>query len=91
MLKANPITINNRIQQLALMLLRHETVDLQGEERWQAMQEEAEKVYDALTEAVDECEKDVTFNPREFLGIALYPDSIYGWVTTFFTVGFALF
>ena len=55
------------------------------------MQEEAEKVYDALTEAVDECEKDVTFNPREFLGIALYPDSIYGWVTTFFTVGFALF
>ena len=55
------------------------------------MQEEAEKVYDALTEAVDEVEKDVTFNPREFLGIRLYPDSIYGWLTTLLTVGFALF
>lgn len=55
------------------------------------MQEEAEKVYDALTEAVDEIEKDITFNPREFLGVALYPDSIYGWVSTLLTVGFALF
>ena len=55
------------------------------------MQEEAEKVYDALTEAVDEIEKDITFNPREFLGVALYPDPIYGWVSTLLTVGFALF
>ena len=55
------------------------------------MQEEAEKVYDALTEAVDEIEKDITFNPREFLGVALYPDSIYGWASTLLTVGFALF
>ena len=91
MLKANPITINNRIQQLALMMLRHETQHLHGDEKWEAMQTEAEAVYDALTEAVDEVEKDVTFNPREFLGVALYPDSIYGWATTLFTVGFALF
>ena len=38
------------------MLLRHETKDLQGDEKWEAMQEEAEKVYDALTEAIDEVE-----------------------------------
>jgi hypothetical protein len=40
---------------------------------------------------VDEIEKDITFNPREFLGVALYPDSIYGWASTLLTVGFALF
>ena len=55
------------------------------------MQEEAEKVYDALTEAVDEVEKDVTFNPREFLGIALYPDSLFSLVTFLATTAFALF
>ena len=73
------------------MMLRHETQHLHGDEKWEAMQTEAEAVYDALTEAVDEVEKDVTFNPREFLGIALYPDSTFGWATTLFTVGFALF
>ena len=35
------------------------TKDLNGEERWQRMKELANEVYDALTEAVDEVEKDV--------------------------------
>ena len=48
-------------------------------------------MYDALLEAIDECEKDITYNPREFLGVALYPDSIYGWVTTLFGLGLTLF
>ena len=41
------------------------------------MQELADKMYSALSEAIDEVEKDITYNPREFLGIALYPDSIW--------------
>ena len=48
-------------------------------------------MYDALTEAIDEIEKDVTYNPREFLGQALWPDSIYSLVTTLATLGFGLF
>ena len=48
-------------------------------------------MYDALTEAVDVIEKDITFDPREFLGLALYPDSIYGWATTLLVAGFGIF
>ena len=53
------------------MMLRNMTTDLSGEERWERMKELANEVYDALTEAVDEVEKDVVFNPREFLGVVL--------------------
>ena len=53
------------------------TKDLNGEERWERMKELANEVYDALTEAVDEVEKDVLFNPREFLGVVLQPEEIF--------------
>ena len=55
------------------------------------MLELANEVYDALTEAIDEVEKDITYNPREFLGFALYPDSIWGFVTTLGGTAFVLF
>ena len=55
------------------------------------MLENAGAAYDAITEAIDECEKDITYNPRQFLGVTLYPDSIYGWLTTLATLGFGLF
>ena len=70
-LKTNPVQILNRTQQVGLMQLRNETKHLKGEARWDRMREMANEVYDALTEAVDEVEKDVAFNPREFLGIVL--------------------
>ena len=73
------------------MQLRSETKNLAGEERWEKMRELAMEVYDALTEAVDEVEKEVEFNPREFLGIVLYPESIFTWVTTLFTLALGLF
>ena len=55
------------------------------------MQELVEQVYDSLTEAIDEMEKDITYNPREFLGVALWPDSIYSLITTLASLGLALF
>ena len=73
------------------MSLRQACKDIAGDAKWVAMQEEAQITYDALTEAVDVIEKDITYNPREFLGVVLYPDSIYGWVTTLLTVGFGIF
>ena len=88
---SNPFTITRRMQQLALMSLRQACKHLSGDEKKQAMEEEAQKVYDALTEAVDVIEKDITFDPREFLGMALYPDSIYGWATTLLVAGFGIF
>lgn len=73
------------------MQLRSATSDLSGEEKFDAMKEKADQVYEALAEAIDECEKDITYNPREFLGVPLYPDSIYGWASTLFGLGLALF
>ena len=55
------------------------------------MQESAEKTYGALTDAIDEVEKDITYNPSEFLGFALYPDQIWSLVTFLGTTAFALF
>ena len=49
------------------------------------------EVYDALTEAIDEVEKDITYNPRQFLGFPLYPDSIIGIATTLAGAVFALY
>ena len=72
------------------MMLRNMTTDLSGEERWERMKELANEVYDALTEAVDEVEKDVVFNPREFLGVVLQPEEIFAWATTLFTLALGL-
>ena len=72
-------------------MLRRATADLKGEEKWDRMLELAGETYDSLSEAVDEVEKDITFNPREFLGVALYPDSIWGYFSLIATTGFALF
>ena len=72
------------------MQLRRETSHLTGDQRWDAMKELAIEVYDALTEAVDEVEKEVEFNPREFLGIVFYPEDIFAWATTLFTLGLGL-
>ena len=90
-LKANPVNIPNRIQQLGLKQLRLATKDLQGDERTEKMKELAQETYDSLTEAIDEVEKDITYNPREFLGIALYPDSIISFASLLATTAFALF
>ena len=55
------------------------------------MQEQAEKLYDALSNAIDEVEKDITYNPKEFLGIALYPDQIWSLVTFGGTIALSLY
>lgn len=55
------------------------------------MLELASATYDSMTEAIDEVEKDITYNPRCFLGIALYPDSIYSFASLLATTAFALF
>ena len=55
------------------------------------MQEQAAGVYGALSEAIDTIEKDITYNPAEFLGFALYPDQIWSLVTFLGTTAFALY
>ena len=57
-----------------MTILRDATSDLSGEERTEKMLEIATGVYEALTDAIDELEKDVEMNPKKFLGIALYPE-----------------
>ena len=55
------------------------------------MKELASEVYDAMSEAIDEVEKDMTYRPQKFLGIALYPDSIWTITTFLTTIAFGLF
>ena len=40
-MKANPFTISNRSQQLALVSLRDACRDITGDAKWEAMKEEA--------------------------------------------------
>ena len=54
------------------------------------MKEMAETVYESLTDAIDELEKDLDLNPKRFLGIALYPDQLWSWSVTLATLGFGL-
>ena len=91
LLKDNPVRIQNRIQQLGVKMLRRQTADLTGEERLEKMTELAGETYDSLSEAIDEVEKDITYSPREFLGVPLYPDSIWGYLSLIATTAFALF
>ena len=54
-------------------------------------EELANKVYDGLSEAIDELEKDLELNPRRLLGVALYPEQLWSAVTFVATIGFGLF
>ena len=54
------------------------------------MQEKAEGVFEALTSALSEIERDANFNPVQFLGIALYPGSLFTYATFILTLIFAL-
>ena len=70
--------------------MRNESVNLEGTEKLDKMQELAETVYGALADSVDELEKDLDLNPKKFLGIALYPDILWSWFVTLATLGFGL-
>ena len=55
------------------------------------MREIAAEVYDGMSEAIEEVEKDLDYNPRKFLGIVLYPESLLSLVTFLLTIAFGLF
>ena len=55
------------------------------------MEELANQVLDGLSEAIEEVEKDLEFNPRKFLGIALYPEQLWSTLTFAATISFGLF
>ena len=54
------------------------------------MEDLANQVYERLSEAIDEVEKDLEFNPRKFLGIALYPEQLWSTFTFGATIAFGL-
>ena len=54
------------------------------------MTEIAERHLNSLSDAIDEVEKDITYNPREFLGVALYPDSIWSVLVLLLTTAVAM-
>ena len=86
----NPKRLDTKIQRLAVTILREATSDLNGDEKIEKMNELATSVYEALSDAIDEIEKDEELNPKKFLGVALYPDKLWGWFTTLATIGIGL-
>ena len=58
-LRANPETLDTKFQRIAVRLLRQDTEHLKGEERFKRMEELAEKVFNSLSEAIEELEKDL--------------------------------
>ena len=87
---ANPRRLSTRVERISISLLRNATADLEGDEKFERMKELAQNTYEALTDAIDELEKDVDLNPKKFLGIALYPDRLWSWFVTLVTLGFGL-
>ena len=45
-------------------------------------------MYDSVSEAIEELEKDVEKNPKKFLGVALYPERLWSWFVTLATLAF---
>ena len=41
------------------------------------MQNKAYEVYEGLNDAVEKLQADIEFNPRQFLGISLFPDELW--------------
>jgi hypothetical protein len=60
------------------------------DERLEKMKEITAEVYDAISEAIEELDKDLTFRPKKLLGFEMYPDRIYTFVTTTATIGLTL-
>ena len=55
------------------------------------MREIADEVYEAISEAIEEVDKDLAYNPKKFLGMVLFPESIISVVSFLATIGFGLF
>ena len=61
-----------------------------GEAKFSKMHELAMEVYDSLSEAIEEVEKDLTYNARKFLGIELWPESIVTMLAALGTIAVSL-
>ena len=68
--------MKNTSQRHAVYQLNQKYKDLKGNEKIDAMKQNADEILDALNRAIEELEKDIEFNPRQFLGVALYPDQL---------------
>lgn len=55
------------------------------------MKEMAQKVYDQLGSAIEELEQDLEYNPQQFFGFTLWPDTVWSYVSTIVTLAFGLF
>ena len=76
-LDENPLTLSNKIQRYGLRQLLERTKGLHGEARREKMHIMACEVYDGLSDAIEKLQADLEFNPRQFLGISLFPDQLW--------------
>ena len=92
MLTTHPLKIENRVQQIAIQEWLRLTTDLTGEERYDKMQEMAEKTYEAILDAIEQLQLELEFTPVKFLGkFALYPSTLTSILSTIATLAVALF
>ena len=87
-LLSNTRRIGNLILRKSVFYLQRETSSIEDkEERLAEMEGMIEKSYNIINEAIDLLEKDITYKPKELLGVAMYPDRIWGTLITILTLG----
>ena len=55
------------------------------------MQEYASAIYEQLGSAINELEQDLEYNPMQFFGIVLWPETVWSFVSSVVTLAFGLF
>ena len=55
------------------------------------MQEYASAIYEQLGSAINELEQDLEYNPMQFFGITMWPDTVNSFVSSVVTLAFGLF
>ena len=55
------------------------------------MQEYASAIYEQLGSAINELEQDLEYNPMQFFGITMWPDTVWSFVSSVVTLAFGLF
>ena len=55
------------------------------------MQECVTAIYEQLGSAINELEQDLEYNPMQFFGITMWPDTVWSFVSSVVTLAFGLF
>ena len=89
---SNPKRIRQLVTRMAVSHLQRETATIVDQtERSAKMIALAQEAFDTINEGIDLLEKELTYQPQQLLGVAMYPDRITGLISAavFYAVALA--